>query len=97
MFVCLHRKSLCYQTLPFDDTKLMVIGAELSTLITLMENQVEGLRKGGIRASILRIMRLLQYGHVSVFTETTCSSVHQSYCYADLELDSSLVLKNLGA
>ena len=78
MFICLHRKSLCYQTLPFDDTKLMVIGAELSTLITLMENQVEGLRKGGIRASIFSKDNVpIQFGHVSVFTETTCLSVHQ--------------------
>ena len=66
VFVCLptgYGKSLCYQTLPFVmDYKHRVEGIQqarasavlvVSPLITLMEDQVRGLRKQGVQASII--------------------------------------------
>ena len=66
MFVCLPTgfgKSLCYHTLPFVmDHKLNPAGQEgvrssavivVSPLIALMEDQVSGLRKRGVKASII--------------------------------------------
>ena len=59
VFVCLptgYGKSLCYQTLPFlmehklDGDRAIII---VSPLVALMEDQVVGLKKHGVRASIL--------------------------------------------
>ena len=79
VFVCLptgYGKSLCYQTLPFvmnykrsqtvqeareRDSAIIVV----SPLVALMEDQVSGLRKHGVKASIITSSASVTREHIS--------------------------------
>ena len=72
VFVCLptgYGKSLCYQTLPFlmdfknDCNNCAVV--VFSPLIALMEEQVSGLKKKGVKASIMTSSRSVTKGNIT--------------------------------
>ena len=79
VFVCLptgYGKSLCYQTLPFvmDYKRSQTVqearerGSAIivvSPLVTLMEDQVSGLRKHGVKASIITSSASVTKEHIS--------------------------------
>ena len=72
VFVCLptgYGKSLCYQTIPFvmgfkndcNNTAVVVV----SPLIALMEDQVCGLKKKGVKASIITASRSVRKENIT--------------------------------
>ena len=72
LFVCLptgYGKSLCYQTLPFvmdfknNCNKCAVV--VVSPLIALMEDQICGLKKKGVKASIMTSSRAIRKENVT--------------------------------